>query len=163
MQLYISWYIRSFFGITFLNILYFFKYSCTNIFHRRSLYTFYGIVYRRICVLRGPTELMAVRLCLEDKHCSNNMMTSSNGNISRVTGHLCGEFTGHRWISRSKASDAELWFFLSSELPTAWSGCSRLCCLCQFLLYHFFDLFSHCIGLFHWNRDNHMISSDTLE
>ena len=30
-----------FFGFTFLNILYFFKYSCTNIFHRRSLYTFY--------------------------------------------------------------------------------------------------------------------------
>ena len=26
------------------------------------------------------------------------MMTSSNGNICRVTGHLCGEFTGHRWI-----------------------------------------------------------------
>ena len=25
----------------FLNILYFFKYSCTNIFHRRSPYTFY--------------------------------------------------------------------------------------------------------------------------
>ena len=24
-----------------------------------------------------------------------NMMTSSNGNIFRVTGHLCGEFTGH--------------------------------------------------------------------
>ena len=41
MQLYMSWYIRSFFGFTFLNILYFFKYSCTNSFHRRSLYTFY--------------------------------------------------------------------------------------------------------------------------
>ena len=42
MQLYMSWYIRSFFGFTFLNILYFFcKYSCTNIFCRRSLYTFY--------------------------------------------------------------------------------------------------------------------------
>ena len=26
------------------------------------------------------------------------MMTSSNGNIFRVTGPLCGEFTGHRWI-----------------------------------------------------------------
>ena len=26
------------------------------------------------------------------------MMTSSNGNICRVTGHLCSEFTGHRWI-----------------------------------------------------------------
>ena len=25
----------------FQNVLYFFKYSCTNIFHRRSLYTFY--------------------------------------------------------------------------------------------------------------------------
>ena len=25
------------------------------------------------------------------------MMTSSNGNIFRVTGHLCGEFTGHWW------------------------------------------------------------------
>ena len=37
------------------------------------------------------------------------MMTSSNGNIFRVTGHLCGKFTGHRWISHTKASDAELW------------------------------------------------------
>ena len=42
MQLYMSWYIRSFFSFTFLNILYFFKYSCTSIFHRRSLYTFYS-------------------------------------------------------------------------------------------------------------------------
>ena len=32
------------------------------------------------------------------------MMTSSNGNIFRVTGLLCGEFTGHRWIPRTKAS-----------------------------------------------------------
>ena len=34
------------------------------------------------------------RLFLSKKH----MMTSSNGNIFRVTGHLCGEFTGPRWI-----------------------------------------------------------------
>ena len=40
------------------------------------------------------------------------MMTSSNGNIFRVTGHLCGKFTGPRWISHTKASDAELWCFL---------------------------------------------------
>ena len=39
------------------------------------------------------------------------MMTSSNGNIFRVTGHLCGKFTGPRWITRTKASDAKLWFF----------------------------------------------------
>ena len=43
-----------------------------------------------------------------------NMMTSSNGNIFRVTGHLCGEFTSHRWIPRTKSSDAELWCFLWS-------------------------------------------------
>ena len=43
-----------------------------------------------------------------------SMMTSSNGNIFRVTGHLCGEFTGHRWIPCTKASDAELWRFLWS-------------------------------------------------
>ena len=43
-----------------------------------------------------------------------NMMTSSNGNIFRVTGHLCGEFTGPRWIPHTKASDAELWCFLWS-------------------------------------------------
>ena len=39
-------------------------------------------------------------------------MTSSNGNIFRVTGPLCGEFTDHRWISLTKASDEELWCFL---------------------------------------------------
>ena len=33
----------------------------------------------------------------------------------RVTGPLCEEFTGHRWITHTKASDAELWCFL-------WSG-----------------------------------------
>ena len=43
---------------------------------------------------------------------TKRMMTSSNGNIFRVTGHLCGEFTGLRWIPRTKASDAELWCFL---------------------------------------------------
>ena len=41
-----------------------------------------------------------------------HMMTSWNGNIFRVTGHLCGEFTGPRWIPHTKASDAEHWCFL---------------------------------------------------
>ena len=39
---------------------------------------------------------------------ANFMMMSSNGNLFRVTGPLCGEFAGH------KASDAELWCFLWS-------------------------------------------------
>ena len=42
------------------------------------------------------------------------MMTSYNANIFSVTGHLCGEFTGPRWIPRTKASAAELWCFLRS-------------------------------------------------
>ena len=33
----------------------------------------------------------------------------------RVTGHLCGELTGHRWIPLIKVSDAELWCFLWSS------------------------------------------------
>ena len=40
------------------------------------------------------------------------MMTSSNRNFFSVTGPLCGDFTGHRWIPLTKASDAELWHFL---------------------------------------------------
>ena len=46
-------------------------------------------------------------------------MTSSNGNIFRVTGHLCREFTGDRWFPRTKASDTELWCFL-------WTPANRL-------------------------------------
>ena len=42
------------------------------------------------------------------------MKPSSNGNIFRATGPLCGEFTGPRWIPCTKASNAELWCFLWS-------------------------------------------------
>ena len=45
---------------------------------------------------------------------ASSMMTSSNGNIFRFAGPLWGEFTGHRWIPLTKASDAELWCFLWS-------------------------------------------------
>ena len=48
------------------------------------------------------------------RSCWNVMMTSSNWNIFRVIGPLCREFTGHRWIPLTKASDAELWCFLWS-------------------------------------------------
>ena len=44
------------------------------------------------------------------------MMTSSNGNIFRFTGPLCGEFTGNRSILRTKASDAELNVFFGLRL-----------------------------------------------
>ena len=41
-------------------------------------------------------------------------MTSSNGNIFRVTGPLWEETTGHQWISLTKASNMEVWCFLWS-------------------------------------------------
>ena len=47
---------------------------------------------------------------------NNHIMTSSNGIIFRV-GPLCGEFTGHRWIPLTKASDAEALVF---SLICAW-------------------------------------------
>ena len=53
------------------------------------------------------------------------MMTSSNGYIFRVTGPLCGEFTGHRWIPLTKASDTELWCFFEVCLNKRLSKQSR--------------------------------------
>ena len=57
-------------------------------------------------------ELSSVRpimhTLIEDIRLKHNKMTSSNKNIFRVTDPLCREFTGPRWIPRTKASDAEL-------------------------------------------------------
>ena len=50
------------------------------------------------------------------------MMTSSNGNIFRVTGHVCGEFIGSRWIPRTKAGDAELWCLRLNKRLSKQSG-----------------------------------------
>ena len=60
-----------------------------------------------------------------DDSSGDTMMTSSNGNIFRVTGALRGELIGHRWILHTKASDAELWCFLHlykrlSKQPWGW-------------------------------------------
>ena len=53
------------------------------------------------------------------------MMTSSNGNIFRVTGPWCGEFIGDRWIHLTKASDAEFWCVFYLSLNTRLSKQSR--------------------------------------
>ena len=68
-------------------------------------------------------EVMAWKRWWGDSTCHKGpviMMTPSNGNNFRVTGLLYGKFTGHRWIPRTKATDAELWcFLLSAPEPTA--------------------------------------------
>ena len=48
------------------------------------------------------------------------MMTSLNGNIFRVAGPSCGEFIGHLWNPRTKASDAELMFSLICAWTNSW-------------------------------------------
>ena len=58
-------------------------------------------------------------------------MTSWNGNIFRVTGHLCGEFTGLRWIPSTKASDEKHIFFdlrLNKQLSKqSWGDLRHYC------------------------------------
>ena len=49
------------------------------------------------------------------------MMTSSNVNIFRVTCHLCGEFTGDRWIPRTKANGV-LMFSLICDWINGWGS-----------------------------------------
>ena len=53
----------------------------------------------------------------------SHMMTSSNGNIFRVTGPLCGEFTGPRWIPHTKASDVFFDLRLNKRLSKQPWGC----------------------------------------
>ena len=48
-----------------------------------------------------------------------SMMTSSNGNIFRITAPLCGEFTGHRWISHHKGQWRGVLMF---SLNCAWTN-----------------------------------------
>ena len=53
-----------------------------------------------------------------------NTMTSSNGNIIRVTGHLYEEFTGHRWIPLqrpvTRSFDAFFYLRLNNRLSKWW-------------------------------------------
>ena len=72
------------------------------------------------CILitsnKGTTFISNIRIDLARRYKGwvQYMKMSSNGNIFRVTGHLFGEFTGHRWIPLTKASDGELWCILWS-------------------------------------------------
>ena len=49
-------------------------------------------------VIRVTESMHALLAWISEVKISRSMMTSSNGNIFCVTDHLCGEFTGPRWI-----------------------------------------------------------------
>ena len=60
-----------------------------------------GLILGNVCIF---CQFSKLRWC--------SMITSSNGNIFRVTGPLWGESTGHRCIPLTKASYAVVWCFL---------------------------------------------------
>ena len=105
-----------------------YRYSTTRIICARlSVCTVLNLrrhIVAKISGLNWATARLGISLSLNS---SQNlcMMTSSNENIFRVTGPLCAEFTGHRWIPLTTASDAELWCFLDLRLNRRLSKDSR--------------------------------------
>ena len=65
------------------------------------------------------------------------MMTPSNGNIFRVLGHLCGEFTGDRWIPRTNGQwHGTLMFSLISAWIDGWVNNGEADDLRRYRAYH---------------------------
>ena len=50
------------------------------------------------------------------------MMTSSNGNISRVTGHLCGESIGHRGFPLQSPVTQSFDVFFGVHMKNGWTN-----------------------------------------
>ena len=64
------------------------------------------------------------------------MMTSSNGNIFRVTGHLCGEFTGPRWIPTQRPMTRSFDFSLICVWINDWVNNREAGDLRRYLAHH---------------------------
>ena len=87
---------------------------------------------RRVYVMDQTVYVNRYWMALYSVFPQSNMMTSSNGNIFRITGPSCEEFASDRWIPLTKASDAELWYFLwsapeqtveqTTERPVIWDA-----------------------------------------
>ena len=85
-----------------------------NVFQHPSISPVAGDLRRHVAHVTSLQWLTRTTSVIDVCTIFHAMMTSSNGNIFRVTGHLCGEFTGPRWIPHTKASDAGLWCLLWS-------------------------------------------------
>ena len=64
------------------------------------------------------------------------MMTPSNGNIFRVTGPLCGEFTGPWWIATQGQSRGTLMFSLICAWTNGWVNNIEECDLKRHRAHH---------------------------
>ena len=69
--------------------------------------------------------LHRVKETLNLQKTNNSMTTSSNGNIFHVTGPLCGDFTGHRWIPAQRPVTRSFDVFFDLRLNKRLSKQSR--------------------------------------
>ena len=112
-------------GFDILNSLIFFAFFTNSLFGSFWLFTSIPKAVLAITSIeKFPQMLKRNKWCHDEYNiahatCIHCMMTSSNGNNFRVTGPLCGEFTGDRWIPLTNGQ---------------WSGalmlsliCARLC------------------------------------
>ena len=77
---------------------------CHIVKKNRKLILIWGVLRYSVSLRNYSPSYSSMCVCVY----SPFMMTSSDGNIFRVTGPLLGEFTGHRWIPLTKAGDTEL-------------------------------------------------------
>ena len=98
--------------------------------------------------MHAAQQKVECKLLLWVSYGASIMMTSWNGNIYRVTGPLCLEFTSHQWIPLTKASNAGLWYFLA---------CSRACASKVFSLRADCGRVIVYPGLKQWERPRHNI------
>ena len=73
----------------------------------------------------NPRVLVNVRSVIVARSASStggDMITSWNGNIFRVAGPLCGEFTGHRWIKPKGQWRGALMFSLICAWTNDWAN-----------------------------------------
>ena len=69
----------------------------------------------------GASKITLVALPDEYRY-PQYMMTSSDGNIFRVNGPLCGEFTGHRWNSTQRPVTRSFDVFFDVRLNKRWAN-----------------------------------------
>ena len=98
----------------------------TNLKRNKNVVLFIGFIASDLCktksckffaleaILKNEGKLISLlthflQICFP--FTGQSMTKSLNDNIFRVTGPLCGGFTGHRWIPLTKESDAKRWCF----------------------------------------------------
>ena len=95
-------------------IMLFFHDNNLVFFYRVWIHMMYLSIMSGLLYIRHMSSLVPVKHLGKIYIYQNHDDITSNVNIFRITGPLCGGFPGHRWIPLTKASDTELWCSLWS-------------------------------------------------